>query len=46
VISVSADFSNAEEGVLLIDIRYVLRATSSVRNLIYPFYVVPAEESR
>jgi phage baseplate assembly protein W len=31
------------DGVLLIDIAYVLRATNDVRNLVYPFYVIPAE---
>lgn len=30
-------------GTLLIHIAYVLRATNSKRNLVYPFYVVPAE---
>jgi hypothetical protein len=29
--------------VLLIDITYLLRATNDIRNLVYPFYVVPAE---
>jgi phage baseplate assembly protein W len=31
------------EGMLLIDIAYRLRTTNSKRNLVYPFYVVPAE---
>jgi Bacteriophage baseplate protein W len=31
-------------GRLLIDIGYRLRATNSRRNLIYPFYLVPAGE--
>jgi uncharacterized protein len=31
--------------VVVIDISYRLRATSDVRNLVYPFYVIPAEES-
>ena len=34
---------NAAE-VLLIDIAYRLRETNALRNLVYPFYVVPAEE--
>jgi phage baseplate assembly protein W len=29
--------------VLLIDLRYRIRATTTLRNLIYPFYLVPAE---
>lgn len=31
--------------VLVIDITYVLRETNALRNLVYPFYLVPAEES-
>ena len=31
--------------VVVIDISYRLRATNDVRNLVYPFYVIPAEES-
>jgi phage baseplate assembly protein W len=38
------DLSRVDVGELLIDIRYVLRATSDERNLVYPFYLVPAEE--
>jgi len=30
--------------LVVIDITYRLRATSDVRNLVYPFYVIPAEE--
>ncbi len=30
--------------VVVIDIEYRLRATNDVRNLVYPFYVIPAEE--
>src|SRR5215210_679936 len=32
------------EGRLLIDIGYRVRATNNERNLVYPFYVIPAEE--
>ena len=32
------------EGRLIIDIGYRVRATSTMRNLVYPFYVIPAEE--
>ena len=28
----------------MIDIGYRVRATNTVRNLVYPFYVIPAEE--
>ncbi len=30
--------------VVVIDIGYKLRASNDVRNLVYPFYVIPAEE--
>jgi phage baseplate assembly protein W len=30
--------------LVVIDIGYRLRATSDARNLVYPFYVIPAEE--
>ena len=32
------------EGLLMIDIGYRVRATNTIRNLVYPFYVIPAEE--
>ena len=32
-------------GRLLITIGYRMRATNHLRNLVYPFYVIPAEES-
>jgi len=43
VLDVDVDLARADEGVLLIDITYVLRATNDVRNLVYPFYVIPEE---
>ena len=33
-----------DAGKLLVSITYRLRATSSLYNLVYPFYVIPAEE--
>ena len=42
--SVEFDVSQAVQGVLTIDIGYTLRATNTDRNLVYPFYVIPAEE--
>jgi phage baseplate assembly protein W len=38
-------FESRREGELLVHLRYRLRATNDVRNLIFPFYVVPAEET-
>ena len=45
VLDIDVDLSQADQGALLIDITYALRATNDVRNLVYPFYVIPAEES-
>jgi hypothetical protein len=42
--SVAFDVSHAVDGVLTIDIGYTVRATNTDRNLVYPFYVIPAEE--
>jgi phage baseplate assembly protein W len=33
----------ADEAVLYIDIRYTIRATNEPRNLVFPFYTIPAE---
>jgi phage baseplate assembly protein W len=38
-------FETRSEGELLVHLRYRLRATNDVRNLVFPFYVVPAEEA-
>ena len=45
VLGVGIDTSDADEGRLLIDIGYSIRATNDERNLVYPFYVIPAEEN-
>jgi len=45
VIAVEFDLSNSARGELMIDITYQLRATNDVRNLVYPFYIIPEEES-
>jgi len=44
VLDVGIDTSFAERGELLIEITYRLRETNDVRNLVYPFYVIPSEE--
>jgi phage baseplate assembly protein W len=40
----SIDTSEAEVGKLAIELDYIVRATNDRRNLVYPFYVIPAEE--
>ena len=42
---VDVTFETRREGELLVHLRYRLRATNDVRNLVFPFYVVPAEET-
>jgi Bacteriophage baseplate protein W len=42
---VDVEFENRREGELLVRLRYRLRATNDIRNLVFPFYVVPAEET-
>ena len=39
------DLDGVERGELLINIGYRLRATNHMRNLVYPFYVIPAEDA-
>ncbi len=42
--SVEFNLDEVGEGRLIIDIGYHVRATNNMRNLVYPFYVIPAEE--
>ncbi|RKQ91380.1 hypothetical protein C8N24_1202 [Solirubrobacter pauli] len=42
--AVNFDSTDAMAGLLTIDIIYKVRATNTERNLVYPFYVIPAEE--
>ena len=45
--SIEFDTADRSDGghVLLIEIEYRVRATNSTRNLVYPFYVIPEEET-
>ncbi len=42
--TVEFNLDEVADGRLIIDIGYRVRATSTMRNLVYPFYVIPAEE--
>jgi phage baseplate assembly protein W len=44
VTDVQFDLDGTERGELVIHITYRVRATNHVRNLVHPFYVIPAEE--
>jgi uncharacterized protein len=43
--SLDFDLDGVDRGELLIHIGYSLRATNHMRNLVYPFYVIPAEDT-
>lgn len=45
VLDVDFDLDHVDRGELLIQIDYRVRATNALRNLVYPFYVIPAEEA-
>jgi phage baseplate assembly protein W len=45
VVAVDFDLERAGQGVLVVTITYRIRATNRERNLVYPFYVIPAEEA-
>jgi phage baseplate assembly protein W len=44
VLAVRFDLSRSRDGVVAIEIDYQLRATNDLRNLVFPFYLIPAEE--
>jgi phage baseplate assembly protein W len=44
VMDIRFDLAQAAEGLVAIELDYRLRATNDLRNLVYPFYLVPAEE--
>ena len=45
VADVTFDLDGAGRGELVIEIAYRVRATNHMRNLVHPFYVIPAEEA-
>jgi len=45
VIDVSFDAADIQHGRLAVEITYRIVATRSERNLVYPFYLIPAEEA-
>jgi phage baseplate assembly protein W len=44
VLDVTFDLSGVDHGELLIEVEYAIRPRNDVRNLVYPFYLIPAEE--
>jgi phage baseplate assembly protein W len=45
VTGIDFDLSRVEAGALVITISYWIRATNEAHNLVYPFYLIPAEET-
>ena len=45
VVDIDYDLTDQAEGRLEVLITYRVRATNNQRNLVYPFYVIPAEET-
>jgi uncharacterized protein len=45
VLGIDFDLETVADGGLPITIEYRLRTTNDVRNLVYPFYVIPADEA-
>jgi Bacteriophage baseplate protein W len=41
---VAVRFDAVDDGVLYIDIRYLVRGSNDPRNLVFPFYVIPQGE--
>jgi phage baseplate assembly protein W len=44
VLEVRVDFDAGDEGTLHIQVGYRIRGTNDPRNLVFPFYVIPASE--
>lgn len=45
VLEVRVELDDTDEGTLRIQIGYRIRGTNDPRNLVFPFYVIPAEEA-
>jgi len=45
VIDVDVDVDGDDQAVLYITVTYAIRGTNDPRNLVFPFYVIPTEES-
>ena len=43
VTDVDVTFDQADAATLYVDVRYVQRGTNNPRNLVFPFYLIPAE---
>jgi uncharacterized protein len=44
VLDVDFGLDGVAQGEVVIEISYLIRTTNHMRNLVYPFYIIPAEE--
>lgn len=44
VTDVVIGFDDRDDGVLYIDVHYLIRGTNDPRNLVFPFYVIPSHD--
>ena len=44
LLDVEFGLDRVDHGEVVIEIDYLVRTTNDVRNLVYPFYIIPAEE--
>ena len=44
LVDVQVQFDAVDEGTLYVEVRYAIRGTNDPRNLVFPFYVIPAHE--
>ena len=42
---VGVSFDAIESGTLYVDVRYAIRGLNDPRNLVFPFYVIPADDA-
>ena len=45
VTAIDFDLSRVAEGAVVLTITYLIRSVNQVHNLVYPFYLIPAEET-
>ena len=45
VAGVDVEIDDDDRGVLYINIAYTIRGSNDVRNIVFPFYVIPSEEA-
>ncbi|MGH3825815.1 MAG: GPW/gp25 family protein [Pseudonocardiaceae bacterium] len=44
LLDIQVQFDAVDEGTLYVEVKYAIRGTNDPRNLVFPFYVIPAHE--